>query len=115
MIAEKASKSMFFDKNTNVHYHRGGTLGFTSIVAFLPLTFIRGHIGDLLGALPTVVACALLMSLIESLLILPSHMGHSLARRSRSLPGRWVGRIRRADEVCQPVIGIRDVMEKVEI
>lgn len=50
----------------------------TSIVAFLPLTFIKGNIGDLLGALPIVVACALTMSLIESLFILPSHMKHSL-------------------------------------
>ena len=29
----------------------------TSIVAFLPLSFIRGQIGDLMGALPAVVAC----------------------------------------------------------
>ncbi|MDX1682128.1 MAG: efflux RND transporter permease subunit [Phycisphaeraceae bacterium] len=58
----------------------------TSVVAFLPLSFIRGRIGDLLGALPMVVACALLMSLIESLLILPSHMGHSLRKRDHSEP-----------------------------
>ena len=55
----------------------------TSVVAFLPLRFIGGEIGDLLGALPLVVACALIMSLIESLLILPSHMGHSLAAGDR--------------------------------
>lgn len=69
----------------------------TSIVAFLPLMFIRGRIGDLLGALPMVVACALLMSLIESLLILPSHMGHTLAKRDRSKPGRFVDWIRRGE------------------
>ncbi len=69
----------------------------TSIVAFVPLTFIRGHIGDLLGALPLVVACALSMSLIEALLILPSHMGHSLAKRDRSHPTRFIGMIRRAE------------------
>ncbi|WP_428387889.1 efflux RND transporter permease subunit [Mucisphaera sp.] len=57
----------------------------TSIVAFLPLTFIEGRIGDLLGALPAVVACALFMSLIESLLILPSHLGHSLKKRDERL------------------------------
>jgi len=70
----------------------------TSVVAFLPLTFIKGHIGDLLGALPMVVGCALLMSLIESLLILPGHMGHSLAKRDRSRPGKTVGIIRRAEK-----------------
>ncbi|MEM6393332.1 MAG: efflux RND transporter permease subunit [Planctomycetota bacterium] len=57
----------------------------TSIVAFIPLTFIGGEIGDLLGALPVVVACALSMSLVESLMILPSHMKHSL--REEALEG----------------------------
>lgn len=70
----------------------------TSVVAFLPLRFIRGQIGDLLGALPMVVACALIMSLFESVLILPSHMGHSLAKRDRSHPGRFVQWIRRAEK-----------------
>jgi HAE1 family hydrophobic/amphiphilic exporter-1 len=70
----------------------------TSIVAFLPLTFIKGHIGDLLGALPMVVACALVMSLLESLLILPGHMGHSLAKRDKSRPGKGVSFIRRIEK-----------------
>jgi multidrug efflux pump subunit AcrB len=55
----------------------------TSIVAFLPLSFIKGRMGDLLGAFPWVVGCALFMSLVESLLILPSHMGHTLAKRDK--------------------------------
>jgi len=67
----------------------------TSIVAFLPLMFIRGRIGDLLGALPLVVACALFMSLLESILILPSHMGHTLARRARLRARRPPGRLAR--------------------
>ncbi len=69
----------------------------TSIVAFLPLTFIKGNIGDLLGALPLVVACALFMSLIESLMILPSHMGHSLRHRDKSHPGQTVQWVRRIE------------------
>jgi len=52
----------------------------TSIVAFLPLTFVKGNMGDLLGALPIVIACALAMSLFEALLILPAHLGHSLEK-----------------------------------
>jgi len=55
----------------------------TTVVAFLPLMFIKGRIGDLMGALPAVVMCALAMSLVESLLVLPSHMGHSLAKKER--------------------------------
>lgn len=65
----------------------------TTIVAFLPLTFIRGQIGDLLGALPMVVACALSVSLLEALVILPAHMGHSLRRRDEFL-GRHRGQAR---------------------
>jgi multidrug efflux pump subunit AcrB len=67
----------------------------TSIVAFLPLTWVRGRIGDMLGALPAVVACALLMSLIESLLILPSHMGHSRRHRDRKQPRRLAAQLLR--------------------
>ncbi len=65
----------------------------TSIVAFMPLRFIQGQIGDLIGALPVVVSCALAISLVEALLILPSHMGHSLLHLDRSTPrrfGRWL-------------------------
>ncbi|MFW6060138.1 MAG: efflux RND transporter permease subunit [Phycisphaeraceae bacterium] len=69
----------------------------TSIVAFLPLTFIRGQIGDLLGALPAVVACALGMSLVEALLILPSHMGHTLRKRDQSHPTQVISRVRRIE------------------
>ena len=46
----------------------------TTIVAFAPLAYIEGNIGKMLGALPWVVFCALLISVLESMLILPSHM-----------------------------------------
>lgn len=52
----------------------------TTIAAFMPLALIEGQIGDFLGALPVVVACALTVSLLEAIIILPAHMGHSLAR-----------------------------------
>lgn len=55
----------------------------TTIAAFAPLRAIEGRIGDLMGAIPIVVACALGMSLLESLLILPSHMGHSLRKAEK--------------------------------
>ena len=76
----------------------------TSIVAFMPRRFIRGQIGDLLGALPLVVACALALSLVESLLILPSHMGHSLLKRDKSRPGRLGTGIRRYEAARDGVI-----------
>lgn len=59
----------------------------TTIVAFLPLTFVRGPVGDLLAALPLVVLCALVVSVIETMMVLPSHMAHSLEKRDRSEPG----------------------------
>ena len=55
----------------------------TTIVAFLPLGLIQGSLGDFLVWLPIVVACALSISLIECLLILPSHMAHTLRAHDR--------------------------------
>lgn len=70
----------------------------TTIAAFLPLAMIEGQIGDFLGALPVVVACALTVSLLEAIIILPAHMGHSLARVARR-PRPWIGaRLLRAFE-----------------
>lgn len=80
----------------------------TSIAAFLPLTFIKGQIGTLLGALPVVVACALAMSLVESLLILPSHMGHSLTKRDKAKPNAISRQLRRYEDWRD-----RLIMEKV--
>jgi len=60
----------------------------TTIVAFLPLAFVKGPVGELLKALPMVVFCALFISLVETMVILPSHMAHSLERRARRKPGR---------------------------
>jgi len=50
----------------------------TTIFAFLPLAMMNGQIGDFMSVMPIVVGCALGVSLIESLFILPMHMGHSL-------------------------------------
>ncbi|MFI4896725.1 MAG: efflux RND transporter permease subunit [Phycisphaerales bacterium JB059] len=50
----------------------------TTICAFLPLALIGGQIGDFMKWLPIVAGCALAVSLIESLFILPCHMAHSL-------------------------------------
>jgi len=72
----------------------------TSIVAFLPLAFIKGAMGDLLGALPIVIACALAMSLFEALLILPGHLGHSLEKSDRT-PKFKIGRLVHRYEVAR--------------
>lgn len=77
----------------------------TTICAFLPLTFLDGQTGELLSQLPMVAACALTVSLLEALFILPRHMSHALraqdrAARSgrRSLVGRLESGFDRARE-----------------
>ncbi len=87
----------------------------TSIVAFLPLTFIKGGIGDLMGALPVVVALALFMSLIECLMMLPGHMGHSLARRDRASDRRFGARMRRFEQKRDDLIFNRIVPRYVTL
>ena len=49
----------------------------TTIAAFTPLLFVRGTIGKFLGDVPLVVIFILVVSLVEVLLILPSHLSHS--------------------------------------
>lgn len=48
----------------------------TTIVAFIPILFIPGVVGKLLRDIPIIVIAVLVFSLIESLLILPSHLAH---------------------------------------
>ncbi len=48
----------------------------TSVVAFVPLLFIPGGIGDVWRALPVIIIAMLLISLVESLLVLPNHLSH---------------------------------------
>ena len=57
----------------------------TTIAAFAPLLFIEGRIGDFMGVLPIVVMCALSVSLLESLSILPAHLAKSLKPMSNKV------------------------------
>ncbi len=63
----------------------------TTIVAFGPLLFIQGQIGDFMGVLPVIVICALSVSLFESLSILPCHLAAS-PRIRRGRDGGTEGR-----------------------
>ncbi|MFT5218761.1 MAG: multidrug efflux pump subunit AcrB [Planctomycetota bacterium] len=46
----------------------------TTIAAFLPLMLVGGHMGNIMGAIPLVIICVIIASLIESFLILPGHL-----------------------------------------
>ncbi len=59
----------------------------TTITAFAPLLFMPGPLGNLVGDIPTIVIIVLLISVVESLLILPKHLTH----RSHK-PGTPAGR-----------------------
>ena len=47
----------------------------TTITAFMPLVLVQGSIGKIMRQIPIVVIAVLLASLVESLLILPAHLG----------------------------------------
>ncbi|MCP5023777.1 MAG: efflux RND transporter permease subunit [bacterium] len=55
----------------------------TTILAFLPLYFTTGFFGDILWVVPVVVISVLLMSLVESFLILPAHLSGARVKRKR--------------------------------
>ena len=48
----------------------------TNIIAFLPMYFVPGVMGKIFRIIPVIVASVFTISLIESLLILPSHIAH---------------------------------------
>jgi len=69
----------------------------TTVVAFSPLLFVPGTMGKFFRVIPTVVITVLMISLVESLLILPAHLSHenpiaSFVRRGlRALLGERLG------------------------
>jgi len=56
----------------------------TTIVAFLPLAFMTGIIGKFIRSIPIIVIVALLASLFEAFIILPSHLADFAKSRSRN-------------------------------
>ena len=59
----------------------------TTVAAFLPLLFGVGFFGQVMGVIATTVICCLVFSLIESQMVLPSHLGHT----NTSTPSGEVG------------------------
>ncbi len=48
----------------------------TTIVAFIPLSYVGGTMGKFVAILPLVVVSCLTISLVESLFLLPAHLSH---------------------------------------
>lgn len=61
----------------------------TTIVAFIPLMFFDGYWSSWTTQIPPVVASVILFSLIESKLILPSHLKHLKTRRNSKKLGSF--------------------------
>lgn len=62
----------------------------TNCVAFLPLYFIPGFMGKIFRMIPVVVCIVFLISLGESLFVLPAHLAHSRSRRRRGGITTWL-------------------------
>ncbi|MGI9290585.1 MAG: efflux RND transporter permease subunit [Gammaproteobacteria bacterium] len=61
----------------------------TTVAAFLPLISIGGPTGSILFAIPLVVICVVLASLIECFVVLPGHLRHSFEGTAKDAPSRW--------------------------
>lgn len=76
----------------------------TTIIAFMPLMFVTGVMGKFIAVMPVAVIAMLVISLVESMLVLPCHLAHenNLFLRSVSAvlyifkpllaPFRWLNR-----------------------
>ncbi|MEM1230185.1 MAG: efflux RND transporter permease subunit [Pseudomonadota bacterium] len=70
----------------------------TTLAAFLPLLIIGGMLGDAVLALPTLLLCVIIASLIECFLVLPGHLRHSLEHPRARVTPAWRVRFNAAFE-----------------
>ncbi len=68
----------------------------TTVASFLPILMLGDVIGQIVTAIPMVVAAVLVASLVECFLILPSHMRDALAAGARRPPSQLRQRFDRA-------------------
>ena len=81
----------------------------TTIAAFFPLLLVGGVMGSILSAIPVVVICVILASLVECFLIMPGHLTHSFRKLRNKTPGRFRMRMDALfngfrDRVFRPVV-----------
>ena len=57
----------------------------TTVAAFSPLFLVPGFAGKLFGVIPSIVVAVLLISLVESLFVLPAHLAHRAEGERRGL------------------------------
>ncbi len=64
----------------------------TNVVAFMPMFFIPGVLGKLFKLIPMVVISVFIVSLIESLFILPAHLGHQKRQVAHHPVMGWISK-----------------------
>ncbi|AFU99783.1 efflux RND transporter permease subunit [Simiduia agarivorans] len=63
----------------------------STMIFFVPMLFIPNTLGDIVYPIPVIVISCLLFSLVESMLILPSHLAHLKPERAPgSKPALWL-------------------------
>jgi len=62
----------------------------TNIVAFMPIYFIPGRMGNIFKMIPVVVSLVFLISLAESLFVLPAHLSHQKPKKRQRGPFQWL-------------------------
>jgi len=69
----------------------------TTIIAFMPLIFMKGVMGKFMSVIPVAVITALVFSLIECFLILPNHLVHilKLGKHKKPKPSKVISYIER--------------------
>ncbi|MBS1262233.1 MAG: Multidrug resistance protein MdtB [Calditrichaeota bacterium] len=75
--------------------------GLTTIAAFAPLLFVGGFMGKFMGVIPTIVISVLVLSLVESFFILPSHLNGRLVKSESPLWAKIEARRGKIDRVIQ--------------
>jgi len=70
----------------------------TTIAAFLPLMMIGGRMGSIMVAIPMVIVCVIVASLIESFLILPGHLRHAFIHGREVKTSRFKEKLNRGFE-----------------
>lgn len=64
----------------------------TTVLAFGILLFLDGNIGEFFSEVAVIVILTLVVSLVEALIILPSHLAHSKALKPQTEPTSLIGR-----------------------
>ncbi len=66
----------------------------TTVAAFLPLIFISGMMGKFTRVIPIIVIILLIISLLESLLVLPAHLSFGKAQPGKGGPLKYIDQVR---------------------